>query len=51
MIEEEADCTEIYFVMSGTWGVAFNAFVPTEVQSQADRDLLIDGLTDTPEDM
>jgi len=26
MIEEEGDCTEIYFIMSGEWAVAFDSF-------------------------
>jgi hypothetical protein len=51
MIEEEADCTEIYFVTHGTWGVAFNAFSPTEGGDKTERELLFDGLSETPEDM
>ena len=30
MLEEEGDVTEIYFIMSGKWAIAFDSFAKTE---------------------
>ncbi len=38
--EEEGDVTEIYFILKGEWGVAFNSFLPEHIErNELDEDL------------
>lgn len=50
MYEEEIDVTEIYFILKGTFGVAFNSFNQTIDRALAEE-ILDESELKAPEDM
>ena len=47
MMEEEGDVTEIYFIMSGEWAVAFDSFAKGDLSNILEED--VDDLKGKPD--
>ena len=48
IIEEEGDVTEIYFILSGDWAIAFDSFAKSDL-SGANQDIEDDEMLGTPD--